>query len=471
MMRAGAAQVEITPPLGTHLAGDGAGIHRPARKILDPLYARALVVESDQRRVCLLAMDLLCVTAEYTQAIRTEAARRFGLEPDAILVHTEQNHSAPSLGALMFDPDFPFRAPPDKEYIGGAESRYCAFAVQKAIEAIGKACSSLRHVRMGWGRGVLEGLAFNRRAIQTDGTIGMPWFYSSEAMPLGPTQIRAMEGPFDPEVGVVCLQDESMGVAAMLLNFSCHPVNLYATDRNAASGEWPGAWAADMQAAFNEGGVPLVLNGCCGNLNPWPPFTPDFKPDHRRMGTALGAMSRKVIERMAFSEQAIVDWRTRRVALRYREVPEARRQEADRILSDHPEMKWDLARGEVDVQWFLAASTKSIEYCRKRWPEFPYDIQVFRIGATAVVGLPGEPFVEGQLEIKIASPAALVQVAHMCTHYVGYIPTRAATARGGHEAAELCTYWAKLAPDSLDIIVQTVKSMLTELFAGETERP
>jgi len=466
MMQAGAGQVEITPALGTHLAGDGAGKSRPAKSIRDPLFARALVVEAGGRKICLLAMDLLCVTGEYTRKIRSEAARRFGLEPEAIMVHVEQNHSAPSLGALMLDPDFPLRAAPGKEYIGGAESSYCEFAVEKVLEAISQACASLRSVHVGWGRGMIEGLAFNRRGITKDGSICMPWFYSSEAMPLGPSHIRYLEGPFDPEVGVLCLRDESMRLAAMLLNFSCHPVNVFVTDNNAASGDWPGAWAADVQASYNEGCVPLILNGCCGNLNPWPAFTPDFKPDHRRMGTALGEMSRKVIDRMSFSEAGVVDWRIRRISLQYREVPEARQREVDRILGEHPAPKWDAAGKEIDTQWFMAASTKSIEYCRKRWPEFPYEIQVFRIGDVAIVALPGEPFVEGQFEIKVNSPAALVQVVHMCTHYAGYIPTRAATGRGGHEAMDLCPNWAKLAPDSLERIVETARQMVGELFPG-----
>ena len=42
-LRAGAAQVDITPPEGTHLAGSGADVHRPAEVVLDPLYAKAVV--------------------------------------------------------------------------------------------------------------------------------------------------------------------------------------------------------------------------------------------------------------------------------------------------------------------------------------------------------------------------------------------------------------------------------------------
>jgi len=386
------------------------------------------------------------------------------LEPDAILVHVEQNHSAPSLGALMLDPDFPFKAPPGKEYIGGSEARYADVAADRAVEVIGRACADLRPVHMGWGRGVLEGLAFNRRGVRTDGTVCMPWFYPREKMPLGPVHIRYMEGPFDPEVGVLCLRDEAMRPIAMLLSFSCHPVNVFATERYAVSGDWPGAWAAAVREEHGEGCVPLVLNGACGNLNPWPPFAPDFVPDHQRMGQALAAMSRRVLEGMSFQDVDRVDVRLRRVALGYRDIPPARRLEMERTLGEHPEMKWDRERDEVDASWFWAASTKSIDHCRERWPRFPYEIQVLRIGDAAVVGLPGEPFVEGQLEIKTASSAPFVSVAHMCTQYVGYLPTREAAARGGHEAWESYPYWAKLGPGSLGEIVANVRAMVEELF-------
>lgn len=93
-----------------------------------------------------------------------------------------------------------------------------------------------------------------------------------------------------------------------------------------------------------------------------------------------------------------------------------------------------------------------------------YEIQVFRIGDMAIISLPGEPFVEGQLEIKTRSPAKLTFIAHMSTQYVGYLPTSDACARPGHETNANCTYWAKFAPDSLERIVEATLAILTELF-------
>ena len=73
LLRAGSAAVDITPPLGTHLAGDGAGVHRPAKKILDPLMARSVVLECGGRKMAVVALDVICVTDRYTALIREAA--------------------------------------------------------------------------------------------------------------------------------------------------------------------------------------------------------------------------------------------------------------------------------------------------------------------------------------------------------------------------------------------------------------
>ena len=466
MLQAGAAMMDITPKAGTHLSGS-VGEHRPAQSVLDPLYARAVVFQSGKKKVCLLALDLCIVTEQYSARIRRAAAERFGFDPDAVLVHSIQSHSAPSLGAFMLDPDFPLATTRKTQYLTGAESDYCERAAERAIGAIGKASAALQPVQIGSGCGVRDKLAFNRRGVTRDGSVCMPWPVGHRAQPLGPTHLRYMEGPVDPEVGVLCARTDDLLMVAMILHYTCHPVNVFATSSayHAVSADWPGAWAAGMQAAYGQSCVPLVLNGCCGNINPWDPFDPDFIPDHRRMGAALTDMACRVVPSLIFSDADALDWRVRRVPLSYRDVPPQRQAEVDGILSEHPQPLWlkDVP-GRIDPQWYNAVSTKSIEYCRRRMPEFQYEIQAMRIGPVAVVGLPGEPFVEGQLAIKIGSPAYPTFVAHCASHYVGYLPTRDAYGRGGHEANAECTYWAKLAPGSLEMVAEHAVGMLKEMF-------
>ena len=182
------------------------------------------------------------------------------------------------------------------------------------------------------------------------------------------------------------------------------------------------------------------------------------------MGRELAEMSKGIIFDMNFTSSAEIDWRVDELQLPYRDIPSERLREVEEILAASPAPPRG-ENGEVDPTWFRAASTRSVELCRRRDPDFPYEIQALRIGDLALVGLPGEPFVEGQLEIKTGSPAPYVFPAHLTTHYVGYLPTRAAYHRGGHEANRDVTYWAKLAPGCLELVVDRAKALIEDLFA------
>lgn len=469
MLRAGTAMVEITPKAGTHLGGSGMGEHRPAQSVLDPLYAKALVLEAGGKRVCLVALDLVIIAEDWVNQVRNTAAERFGLDPEGIVVHAIQTHSAPSLGHFMLDPDFPLDLPPEKEFMRGGETAYYRFAAERAVEAIGQAMAAMRPVQIGWARGMRDDLAFNRRAIDRQGQIVMPWPAGKRQQPLGPTNLLYMEGPVDPEVGVLCLREDDLEMAAMLLFYTCHPVNVFSWRHtyNAVSADWPGAWSAGMRAAYGQGCVPLVLNGACGNVNPWDPFGPDFLPDHRRMGAELTRTACEAVPGIRFSDAEVLDYRSCKLPLEYRQVPEERLAEVERILSASPGPQYREDNPEwVTWEWFSAASTRSIEHCHRRMPALQYEIQVVRINDAALVALPGEPFAEGQLAIKLGSPAPFTQVVHMTSHYVGYVPPRQAYERYGHEANRECTYWAKLAPGSLERIVDAAVKMVKELFGA-----
>ena len=83
-------------------------------------------------------------------------------------------------------------------------------------------------------------------------------------------------------------------------------------------------------------------------------------------------------------------------------------------------------------------------------------------GELALVGLPGEPFAEGGLRIKLGSPTFPTYVVHN-TCYAAYVPTRAAIERGGYETR--AGLISKLAPEALDLIVEASLGLLRELFA------
>ncbi|MEM3387829.1 MAG: hypothetical protein QXI42_10170 [Thermoproteota archaeon] len=177
----------------------------------------------------------------------------------------------------------------------------------------------------------------------------------------------------------------------------------------------------------------------------------------------MAETAKKVVEKMVFKEEAVLEWKSKVLKIPVRKVDDRKLEEAGRILKKHPEPVWiDSEHTRVDGKWYDAALLWSMHLLRQREPELEYEIQVFRIGNATFVSLPGEPFVEGGLRIKMASPACATYIVHGTNQYVGYIPTAEAFKRGGHEVK-----WSRLVPEALDMIVEAAVDLLKEVFSRQ----
>ncbi|MFO8080445.1 MAG: hypothetical protein R6V07_09075 [Armatimonadota bacterium] len=449
-LEVGAASVDITPPPGTQLAG-AVGYHRPPRVALDPLEAKAIVLKVDDCQACILALDVTIITEDWTQYIREKVGTLLGIEHDAVMVHATQTHSAPPIGHFMLDPDFP-ELPAEFEWVRGGSEDYSRRAADRAIHAIATAAERLAPAEIAVASGSDGRWAANRRAVTMDGCISM--VYGDWSEPAAEHRIRFIEGPIDPEVGVAVIRRESLDVAAMLLHHTCHPVCVFS--KPLASADWPGAWAAQMRDIFGDQCVPLVINGACGNINP------ACRDDHRAIGRGLAETTEMVLPGLEFTSEATLDFRRVDLPIPLREVTDEELEWAEGVLEADPEPPWDPERpGQLVREWIEAASTWSVHLQRQRDTNLSYEIQVLRIGDMAIVGLPGEPFVELGLAIKMASPFQPTFIAHCTSHYTGYIPTAGALERGGHEA--VTRYWAKLVPEAFEMIRDEATRLLAEM--------
>ena len=266
-----------------------------------------------------------------------------------------------------------------------------------------------------------------------------------------------MEGPTDPEVGVATFTNAAGDVTAALLHHTCHPCHGY--PHRYVIGDWPGAWAALMRGHWGERCVPLVINGCCGNIHHCDHTNPDYRPDHQRMAAMLAETARRVLDRMEPVEVARIEARRTVLPLPLRAPTETDLAAARRLLQEHPEPMWqDETKTSVEWDWVYAVNVLDLDDARRERPVFPYEIQSFRLGAFSLVSLMGEPFVEAQLDIKRASPTPYTFVAHFCNGYVGYAPTRRAFAGGGYETRT--GVGSKLMPDALEKITAAAGQLL-----------
>lgn len=455
-LRAGAGCVDITPPMGTQLAGD-IGRYRPAELLLDPIYAKTLVLESEGRRLCFLSADLLAITKSWSDEIRRLASEKFGLDREAVMVHATQTHAAPALGHSAVSDDCTL-IPPELSWLRGGDDRYHPFAVDRMVEAVRVATEALEPAVVGAASGIESRVAFNRRFVMRDGTVRT--HPPAQELP----NVLHVEGPTDPELGVMCVSTESLRIPAMLLSYTCHPTHGY--PHRYVTADWPGAWCDEVRQAYGSQCVPIVLNGCCGNIHHSNHLDPTRVSDHRRMGHLLAETTHKVLKEIAYQDNPLLDWRVKYVRIPLRELDPKDLQEARKLLADHPEPLWTNAeRTTVSWDWVYAASRLDLQERRQRKPDVDYEIQAFRVGDVAFAALGGEPFVEGQLRIKQLSPARRTYVAHMANGYVGYIPTRHALQGGGYETRT--ANWSSLAPEALDIITDETVQLLQDLFRAE----
>ena len=453
-LQVGAAETTINPRLGMQIDGN-IGAYRPAQVILNNLYARALVFQKGDTRFLLLSMDLLAITTEWCDAIRDFAAGELGFDRDAVAVHVVQNHSSPSMGQIMLSD----RLDAAKAYpwIRGSDPDYAPLVMERIKPMIRQATETVQPARLVFGSALEARVSFNRRIAMRDGTSEMG--FGSR----GPQEALYREGPSDPEVGVAIFTTSELKTVAALLHHTCHPVHW--NPHQAIHSDWPGAWAAEVRRRVLPTAIPLVLNGCCGNV-----IHADFLNLQRE--DTPESMSRLLTDAAQTAltnsypgeDDPVLAYKTIRFGIPFRQFPPETFEAAHKLIEEHPEPMWGSERRTSFAwDWHFAASLLDLEHTLATQAEFEYEVQALRLGNLAILVLPGEPFVEAQLEIKQRSPATRTFVAHMSNRYVGYIPTPEAIRRGGYETRP--SNGSKLAPEALQTITDRSVGLLKELYA------
>ncbi|MFC1463049.1 hypothetical protein ACFLQU_05535 [Verrucomicrobiota bacterium] len=187
--------------------------------------------------------------------------------------------------------------------------------------------------------------------------------------------------------------------------------------------------------------------------------------DYKKMAAMLTETAQQTLENGMRPQACLpLGCITRTLQIPWRMLTEEEIGEAEKKLKEFPEPEWEKDDPDrVTWDWVYAVGRHDLADIQRKHACAPCEIQVFRIGDTAIVGLKGEPFVEGQLKIKQKSPAPFTTVAHFCNGYVGYLPTMKAFEGGGYETRT--GVGSRLCKEALDMVTDTSITMLYELFA------
>jgi hypothetical protein len=419
-LKAGFAEVDITPPLGTQKMGWKKVII--ADHVIDPLYAHAAVLSNGDATVAFVQLDTISVRWTVTQEIRRRCSESYGLDGAGIMVCGTHNHAGPAVSGS-----------------GDAtrDDSYVESMIGNAVEAVGRAQENMCDAQIGMGSCYEFDVGYNRRVVLRDGTV------STHANFDGPNGLY-IEGPIDPEVAVIAARTPDGSLLGAIVNFACHPTHHGGS--TGLSAGYPGALAGEMKRR----GCPVTLffNGASGNISWQNPIDGGRGKTMEEIGAVLADDVESVLGDMDFTSEVEIGSLSTRVDLPNRQPTEAE------IAGTNPG-----AQRFVDPEIYERRMPQLLERLARR-PVQPAEVMAVWLNDHVLLGIPAEYFVQHGLRIKEETfPRHTLIVGH-ANGMVGYVPHREAFKRGGYETT-LCNA-TRLAPEAGDLLADCAIRLVNE---------
>ncbi len=436
----GTANVDITPQLGTPMAGYYSP--RGADGVHDPLLVAAMVLSDGQTKLAIVSLDLIKTDFATVDEARRLIEQQTGIPGEAVMISATHSHTGPVLSA---------RSDRDDDF-GGTDplvTRYMLELPGKIADAVKQADDGLRETQPSVVIGCCEGIAFNRRFFMRDGSVG--WNPGK----LNPRVIRPA-GPVDEDIPIVLFHGSDNRPQAAYVNYSLHLDTVGGTEFSA---DMPYTLRSLLSAAKGDDFFTLYTTGCCGDVNHLNVSNRLPQKGHgeaARIGTRLAGEVLKSIDQTT----PVLD-HTLRHAQRFVELP------CFEITEQDVEMSGDVLARVRDPNAprpsfrEMVPAYRAADIIARGHEPFRVEVQVFTIGnQVAVVSLPGEVFVELGITIRQGSPFVCTAIAELANGSIGYIPNRVAYPQGNYEVNS-----ARCAAGSGELLVDTALEMLRELFA------
>ncbi len=384
-LRAGVGKVDLDPPLGIPMAGYGAA--RFSKGTLDPLEARVLALSDGSRTIALVTLDL-CFT--FDEKAMDQIRADVHASVDEVIFHASHTHSGPTYS----------EAPQAVQH-----------AVPRIAGAIRAAAAAMVPVQIGNGWGQTY-IGFNRRYVETNGEVQMFWRNETKV---------STTFPVDPTVGVIRIDRRDGTPLAILVNYACHPVVLGPDSFN-YSADYPGEMRRVVEQAMGHDAMAFFLQGAPGDINPYYDKTPlieDAVAVMKQTGQRLGLEAARVARSIQTlgAENARIQTKTVVLAVANR---------------------WNREKLEAEVKAHYPETSGIARRLLAQDMRMPVTTVVLNLGSPdrdlAFVGLPGEPFVEFQMQLRAKSPLPNSFLLGYTNGYFAYLPTIAAAVRGGYGA-------------------------------------
>lgn len=430
---AGTSKVEITPE-EAFISAKGESFRLPDTPVLvdgkkapptnihDPVFARVLVLKNDKTSLAIVSLDLILFSSK---KVVDEAKAKWKV--DHVILSSSHTHSSmiprglcPTGAVRSWGWDYIQDDPGvTVDWPGLSEDPWYAATEAKIVAAIGEAAGKLFPATIVAGRGPFESayMAHNRRLVGADGKVTDMWDNPKRL----PTK------PIDPTVGVIQVKDDSGKTRAFLVNYACHPVGLMGA--GVISRDFPGAMVDYVEQELGGDCMAMFLQGAQGDQDP---YDTGLRGEHgynlmRQAGISLGKGALRVAA----------------------------------TLKDQ--------QSKTGPSMVIKENSVRIKH---RNGDNVSDVCVMTAvinGNLALVTIPGEIFIQHQLDLAQKSPVAatmLLGVAYCGSGspFLIYVPTAQAAQEGGYGAdVNRCSFVAANAGEQMvNAAVASIKEIKAE---------
>lgn len=210
--------------------------------VRDPLWAKALVLQSANTCAVILTLDALAIGGigdiqdEFLPALRKRLERELGIPAGNVLVNASHTHPP---GRILCDPDE---------------------LLNRVFQAVQQAASDMVPVTAGSASRREERISMNRNLTLRNGK-----HWTIRHSHPGPPEDQVVGvGPLDPEIVVLRLDRLDGRPLAVLYNFACHL--LFAYPDGAISANLPGIASSVLEEHLGPGTMAFFLQGAAGDV-------------------------------------------------------------------------------------------------------------------------------------------------------------------------------------------------------------
>jgi hypothetical protein len=452
-LRVGAAVVDVSPRTLPAIC-NGGFTEKTFDKVLDPLNARALVLDDGRERIALVVVDSCMMPRELCDLAKRRAERATGIRADRMLISATHTHSAP--GVL------------DYALGSRADPAYTEFLSPKIAEAIIKAAANMQPAEVGWITVDAPEHTHCRRWIVKPGKAGLD--------PFGERTVLAMmhpgylnpdyagpSGPVDTQLSLLSFRSPQGRPIALLANYSMHYFGIgggFSADYFGRFADIASRKIAADSPAKDHGGPPVVImsQGTSGDLH-WMDYS------HPKRGLTIDQYAGELAEIAVSAYRKISYRRDASLAMAQRVIT------LDRRTPDAQRLAWaapiNAARGDRQPKTRPEVYAEQAAYIHEH-PTETLVLQAVRIGQCGITAIPDEVFGITGLKLKAQSPLTPTFNIELANGASGYIPPPEQHALGGYTTWPART--AGLEVQAEPKIVDAVLGLLEEV-SGRARRP